>query len=341
MRVHRGRAAGRGAARARLLRPRPLALLAVRPGRLARRGALGRPARPLDAHHGQGQERLARRGRRPRAGGARDRRGAGRRGRRPARRQHRRRGARSWSTSTAPTPPGSRSSPRASTSTCSRPATRARPGPGSGSPADAVVLLFVGRIQPLKAPDVLLRAAARLLERDPSLRERLVVAVVGGPSRHRPGAPRGTSPSSPARSASATLVRFEPPVAAAGARRLVPRRDVVRRPVVQRVLRAGRARGAGLRHARSSPRAVGGLRTAVADGQSGLLVDGHDPPDWADGARPAASPTRSRREALCAAAAVEHAARVRLGRRPAAATARRSTADGADQRATPPTARTR
>src|SRR4051794_22907304 len=40
-------------------------------------------------------------------------------------------------------------------------------------PRDAYVLLFVGRIQPLKAPDVLLRAAARMLDDDPSLRSRL------------------------------------------------------------------------------------------------------------------------------------------------------------------------
>ncbi|MGH8937971.1 MAG: glycosyltransferase, partial [Actinomycetes bacterium] len=51
-----------------------------------------------------------------------------------------------------------------------------------GMPDDAYLLLFVGRIQPLKAPDVLIRAAARLLEMQPSLRDRLVVAVVGGPS---------------------------------------------------------------------------------------------------------------------------------------------------------------
>ena len=51
-----------------------------------------------------------------------------------------------------------------------------------GLPADAVVLAFVGRIQPLKAPDVLIRAAARLLAADPALRDRLVVAVIGGPS---------------------------------------------------------------------------------------------------------------------------------------------------------------
>ena len=43
------------------------------------------------------------------------------------------------------------------------------------------MLLFVGRIQPLKAPDILLRAAADLLARDPALRETEVV-VVGGPS---------------------------------------------------------------------------------------------------------------------------------------------------------------
>src|SRR3954452_7229171 len=46
----------------------------------------------------------------------------------------------------------------------------------------AAVLLFVGRIQPLKAPDVLVRAAAELLAERPELRTRLVVAVVGGPS---------------------------------------------------------------------------------------------------------------------------------------------------------------
>ncbi|MER7083484.1 glycosyltransferase, partial [Saccharopolyspora kobensis] len=54
-------------------------------------------------------------------------------------------------------------------------------------PADAVTLAFVGRIQPLKAPDVLLRATAELLARHPELRERLVVLVVGGPSCSAPG----------------------------------------------------------------------------------------------------------------------------------------------------------
>src|SRR5689334_8109725 len=47
-----------------------------------------------------------------------------------------------------------------------------------GIPLDAVVPMFVGRLQPLKAPDVLLKAVAIMLERDPSLRSRLVVPVV-------------------------------------------------------------------------------------------------------------------------------------------------------------------
>src|SRR3954466_2754412 len=46
---------------------------------------------------------------------------------------------------------------------------------------DAHVLLFVGRVQPLKAPDVLLRAAA-LLEEDPALAGRLQVVILGAPS---------------------------------------------------------------------------------------------------------------------------------------------------------------
>ncbi|HUR51353.1 MAG TPA: glycosyltransferase, partial [Mycobacteriales bacterium] len=63
-----------------------------------------------------------------------------------------------------------------------------RPGEASGArtrlgiPPDAVLLLFVGRLQPLKAPDVLIRAAAELLREKPERRRNLVVAVLGGPS---------------------------------------------------------------------------------------------------------------------------------------------------------------
>src|SRR5690606_2286355 len=63
-----------------------------------------------------------------------------------------------------------------------------RPGPQDaarrrlGLPSDAHLLLFVGRVQPLKGPDVLLRAAAEMLAEGPGLRGTLVVACVGGPS---------------------------------------------------------------------------------------------------------------------------------------------------------------
>ena len=66
--------------------------------------------------------------------------------------------------------------------TASAPATSAPPAPSVGLPEDAKVLLFVGRIQPLKAPEVLVAAAAELLARHPGWRGQLVVAVLGGPS---------------------------------------------------------------------------------------------------------------------------------------------------------------
>ena len=69
---------------------------------------------------------------------------------------------RSSSTSTTPTPPASRSSPPASTTPSSPPATAARPAARSGSPSDGRLLLFVGRIQPLKGLDVAVRALAAL-----------------------------------------------------------------------------------------------------------------------------------------------------------------------------------
>src|SRR3954451_4882749 len=72
---------------------------------------------------------------------------------------------------------------------------------------DAVVLMFVGRIQPLKAPDLLLEAAARMLADDPGLRERLEVHVIGAPSGSGLEAPRQLERLA-ARLGIADLVRF-------------------------------------------------------------------------------------------------------------------------------------
>lgn len=51
-----------------------------------------------------------------------------------------------------------------------------------GLPTGAFIPVYAGRIQPLKGPDVLVRAVAELLRTDSALRSRLLVPVVGGHS---------------------------------------------------------------------------------------------------------------------------------------------------------------
>lgn len=62
------------------------------------------------------------------------------------------------------------------------PGDRAAARRATGVDADAIQLVFVGRVQPLKAPDLVLEAAAELLARRPDLRARVRVAILGGPS---------------------------------------------------------------------------------------------------------------------------------------------------------------
>jgi D-inositol-3-phosphate glycosyltransferase len=148
-----------------------------------------------------------------------------------------------------------------------------------GLPADAVVLLFVGRIQPLKAPDVLIRAVARLLADDPGLRRRLVVAVVGGPSGSGLAQPDSLQALS-AQLGVADVMRFEPPVPQTSLPDWYRAADLTVVPSYSEsfglVAIESQACGTPVVAA-----AVGGLRTAVRDGVSGLLVDGHDPADYA------------------------------------------------------------
>ncbi|MGW3773145.1 D-inositol-3-phosphate glycosyltransferase [Actinomadura verrucosospora] len=148
-----------------------------------------------------------------------------------------------------------------------------------GLPRDAYVLLFVGRIQPLKAPDVMLRAVARMLADDPALRSRLVVAVVGGPSGSGLCRPAGLQLLA-AELGISDVMRFEPPA---------PQRELAdwyRAADVTVV--PSRSESFGLVAVESQAcgtpvvaSRVGGLCTAVADGESGVLVSGHDPADYA------------------------------------------------------------
>lgn len=159
--------------------------------------------------------------------------------------------------------------------------------PGSGHAAraalglrrDAVVLLFAGRLQPHKAPDVLIRAAACLVGQCPSLRDRLVVPIVGGPSgchneledlmrlAHSLGV--------------GDMVRFEPPAR----QRLLA--QWYRSATVTVVPSYSESFGLVALESQACGTPVvaadvGGLRWAVADGKSGVLVDGHEPDVWAD-----------------------------------------------------------
>ncbi len=149
-----------------------------------------------------------------------------------------------------------------------------------GLPADATVLMFAGRIQPLKAPDVLLRAVAVLLARDPSLRPGLVVPIVGGPSGSGLDHPESLAQLATALGL-ADVVRFVPPVDQATLADWYAAADLVAVPSYNESfgLVAVEAQAVGTPVVAA---AVGGLTTVVADGRSGVLVEGHDPGVWAE-----------------------------------------------------------
>ncbi len=181
-----------------------------------------------------------------------------------------------------------------------------------GIPGTDRVVAFVGRIQPLKAPDVLLRAAAKLQTRTRGAQEqsrtrgaqeqRVSVLVAGGPSGSGLAAPDGL-----VRLADelgiADRVTFLPPQSRDELVNVYRAADVVAVPSYSESfgLVAVEAQACGTPVVAA---AVGGLPVAVRDGVTGALVDGHDPEDWANAIAElfARGPDTMRR------AAVEHAA---------------------------------
>lgn len=148
-----------------------------------------------------------------------------------------------------------------------------------GLPQDAVIMAFAGRIQPLKAPDVLLYAAAELLRQRPELASRLVVLIVGGPS--------GTGLEQPQalRELAVSLgierqTWFMPPQPGQSLVNVYRAADVVAVPSYNESfgLVALEAQACGTPVVAAE---VGGLPVAVVHGVSGLLVPSHSGPDWA------------------------------------------------------------
>ncbi|MEU4652416.1 D-inositol-3-phosphate glycosyltransferase [Streptomyces sp. NPDC023723] len=148
-----------------------------------------------------------------------------------------------------------------------------------GLPQDALIPLFAGRIQPLKAPDVLLRAVAVLLAERPGLRSRIVVPVVGGPSGSGLAKPEGLQKLA-ARLGIADVVRFRPPVGQEQLADWFRAASVLVMPSYSESfgLVAIEAQAAGTPVLAAS---VGGLPVAVRDGATGFLVDGHEPAAYA------------------------------------------------------------
>lgn len=146
-------------------------------------------------------------------------------------------------------------------------------------PSNSQVLLFVGRIQPLKAPDVLVRAAAEMIAREPQLRHSLIVAICGGPSGS--GLEKPESLIELARELGiADVVRFEPPTNRERLAQWYRAADLTIVPSHSEsfglVALESQASGTPVVAAN-----VGGLPTAVHRGEGGVLVDGHDPLNWA------------------------------------------------------------
>jgi D-inositol-3-phosphate glycosyltransferase len=174
-----------------------------------------------------------------------------------------------------------------------------------GLPADAEVLLFVGRIQPLKAPDVLLRGVARMVADHPERRERLVVAVLGGPSGNGMDRPEELQKLA-VELGIGDLVTFHQPVGRPVLADWYRAADLVAVPSYSEsfglVAVEAQACGTPVIAAR-----VGGLATAVQDGVTGLLVSGHHPTTWSESLNGLLDAPR--RRAQMSIAAVEHANR--------------------------------
>jgi D-inositol-3-phosphate glycosyltransferase len=158
---------------------------------------------------------------------------------------------------------------------CDQPKSRAQLGVAQ----DAEVILFVGRIQPLKAPDTLIKATALLVNAQPERRARLRLIIIGSPSGPESAWAQGL-PDLADDLGISDVVDFRPHSPRAELFRWYCVSDVVGVPSHNESfgLVALEAQACGRPVVATD---VGGLRHAVDDGATGLLVPGHDPAEWA------------------------------------------------------------
>ena len=147
-----------------------------------------------------------------------------------------------------------------------------------GLDKDSLILAFVGRIQPHKGPDVLISAAGEMVKHDPVIKSKLQILIIGGVSG-------GSGEELNRLQALARFLgiqdrmKFIPPASREELPHWYRAADLVCVPSYSESfgLVALEAQACGTPVVAA---AVGGLRTAVADGFSGSLVDGHDPRSW-------------------------------------------------------------
>ena len=143
------------------------------------------------------------------------------------------------------------------------------------------LVLFVGRLQSHKGPDIAVRAMAEGVARDPEGTADLMLAIVGGPSGPGPSAEVAHLMDLAAALGVAERVMLFPPQTqerladfyAAAEVLLVPSRSESFGLVALEAEACGTPVIAA---------ATGGLRYVVADGVTGFLVPGYDPGDYAD-----------------------------------------------------------
>jgi D-inositol-3-phosphate glycosyltransferase len=138
------------------------------------------------------------------------------------------------------------------------------------------LLLYVGRIQPLKGVDVAIGTLVEVRRRHPLAR----LLVVGGPSGPDGDAELAHLQALARQRGVANEVVFRPPEPHAVLADLYRACDVLLIPSRSESfgLVAAEAQASGLPVIAAN---VGGLAYAVADGDSGLLIDGYHPEEWA------------------------------------------------------------